>query len=180
MFIAAFEKEAGPTLRGFTGLGHAFGRPIGAVLERGGGIRKAVAKGTRDFGKGFVHGLTPNRPGAWNGSKDLPAKGTLTRMNPGAKLTARRSEKELKRLAEKGPVSDAAKDQLHRNVSTQTERQLHERAGKIEAARAKAKRGPSFAERHPFITAGGTLLAAKHLLSEKKEESPQPMIPQGY
>lgn len=177
-FNVGFEKNAGkvPRLPGTAfqdavrGVGKAVAAPIKTMTESGRTVRKTIGQTAKSFSKGFEEGKKVPRFSPTGAPK--PDRGTALST---AQLKNRnkqyRSEVRARKRGEDitpKPVSEGEKTQIVKNAP----KAIKERAKQI-------KRGPSFAVRHPLLTAGGGFLAGKAVFggSEKKPEGPQIIYP---
>ena len=165
MFTDGFKKTASAPKPSLVGeAAHLVGRGAGVVARFAGKETKAVGKTLKESGKGFKQGFRGVSPSG----HAKPERGSAL-----AKVQARKISKgkELKH----GPSSEKVKP-----FSPQTRKSMLTRGAKEKMEKRKegirsAARGPSWAMRHPLLTAGAGVVAGKAIFGEKKE-NPEPKI----
>lgn len=172
VFTTGFSKTAArgnPTSLAYN-VERLLNRPVGALKSRGMGIRKRLSQMHADLVAGGKAGREPTRFGPAGGVKK----------NPGAALT----EKRFAKATAGKELGETEEHQMRAQLRQRTKEDIEKRRGSLSEQKEKTKRGPSFAMRHPFITAGGTLYGAKKVLGDKNDQDgaygAQPMVPGAY
>ena len=116
-------------------------RPIGHLKSRGSRVRKGLMQMHADLVAGGKAGREPMRHSP---------SGELKK-NYGAGLT----EKRFAKATAGKELGETEQHQMRAQLQQRTKADIQKRHQSLETQKEKTKRGPSFAMRHPFITAGG-------------------------
>jgi hypothetical protein len=155
MFIDGLEKTAG-----VGAVGEAVGKAIGKATKF---VKEDVTQTARRFkqrGQAFQRGLRA---------------GSSPRVNP---VTGRAKPEIGENLAKK-QTAHALPDPKFSSKEQQefAKSKIKDEAGEAVKARAsksnEAKKGPGFAMRHPFLTAGAGLMTAKYVMNGSKKQDGQ-------
>ena len=175
-FLNGFEKEAG-SLPGMGGkiTGRIIGEPIAGLKRLGIGSGKFMKEFSSGVKKGVKESITPPKANISGVIRTAPEGSALGghRLNKmkAAETAAIKARSEGHPVDIK-PVMTGDKEKAYSDAS----KNVLERHQRMKDFKKKQGAGPSFASRHPYITAGGSFLAAKTIFEPKKEEDSRPAV----
>lgn len=177
---AALKGLVNLPVRAATGLAYGAGKLTRWGIHGGSEVGDWAVRSGKEVGRGAVKGYGQTGRMSISG-RIRPERGETLQKAQERKLQKNIRGSKLKNYEAKEfkHAPEMNDKELNRALMTGEKEQLREsnldriknRKGKI----WEASKGPSWAVRHPFITAGAGLLAGKAIFGDKKEE-PQPQV----